>query len=116
MISEAVARLIDDATVVMLRRTSPPMVRVAVEYEERNRIPAYDHDAERIGPRDRLVVCAAPDCCERFWVRPQGRSRLYCCHACKYRTWYRSQSPEARRTYNAERKARRRAEQNKEAA
>lgn len=74
----------DEATIMLLRATTPVAVLAVNDADERGGIPAYS-DVPGIDPRDVLLVCAA--CGHRFWARPTPRPDRFCSVACYSRAY-----------------------------
>lgn len=72
-------RILDEATIALLRASTPFSVVVMVDYEERRGLPAYDAVDDVYGdPRAFRTTC--PFCGRAFVV--QARNRRFCGDTC----------------------------------
>jgi len=87
----AIDKVLDNATIQLLRLTSSPMAKMLAAHEVRMGVPVYDHPTDTDGTdvRPKIVVqCAAPKCYKRFVLCYKGHSKRYCSARCRVNAHY----------------------------
>lgn len=80
VLAERIARILDDATIAILRLTSSGEVLARVATEEVAGVPTYDQ-APLTQPRDPVGRCVV--CGRVFWGSGTGTPRRFCASACQ---------------------------------